>query len=174
MRRTSLERACLKHIEFARLGVPSYGRGEGITPAEVQRLRDVFNLIVQPADIGVPILTSPPVAGTHYSFVRPDLPRAIVDYLSLHEVSHILAGEATELTWVTFNGPLPEMEDRCDVFALTGLLDEADVRLGAEHVEGAIRELVPLEVPGWQTKRIPRLAPQVVRMRSLIDEWLDA
>lgn len=136
-------------------------------------MRQVFNLVVRRVDVGVPILTSPPVAGQHFSFVHPALPPSVVDYLSLHEVSHVLAGEATELTWVTFNGPLPEMEDRCDVFALMGLLDEDATRQDEASVLSAIRDLVPLEVPGWLGRRVPRLASRVTRMRRLMDDWLE-
>lgn len=173
MRRTKSEKACLEHIVLARMAVPDYGCGRPVSSSQVGALRQLFRIDVRRVDMGVPVLTSPPISGRHYMLVRPDIPASIVDFFSLHEISHLVAGEANELTWVSFTGPLPEMEDRCDVFALIGLLDEVVIDSGEAAVEKAILELVPLEVPGWRGRRVPRLAGQVVRMQELRRTWLD-
>jgi len=53
------------------------------------------------------------------------------------------------------------------------MLDEVHLGQGEEWVESKIREMVPLEDRGWQDYRIRDLAPRVIRMRALIDHYLD-
>lgn len=162
----------LNAVATLRLAVPAYGNGKGLTRAEISHAADVFQLSVHRSpDLVVPAVLTPPLGGRYRLILRSGLGPKVENYIRLHELAHIVAGDAEEATILRFDGPLPEAEVVADLVALMGLLDDADCAAGAEWVESRIRRLVPLDDRGWQLYRCADLAPKAVRMRALLREW---
>lgn len=167
MRRSSLERRVLGLVAEARLAIGDYGT-RPLRDEEVRKLAAVFNIEFGSAAISVPALLLPPVEGCYQVIMQEGLQRDIRRYVTLHELGHILAGEADEPMTMVFTGPLPESEDVCDLFALLGIVDPFHDEHGPSWLEQQIRNLVPLEDGGWQRFRIPRLAKKLPRVRTLV------
>lgn len=168
MRRRSLERRVVGLVGEARLAVGEYGR-EPITECELKQLLEVFNLSATVAEgLSVPALLFPPVGGKYRLALQEGLSRDVRRYVYLHELAHVLAGEAAEPMQMIFDGPLPESEDMCDLFALLGIIDPAHEAEGASWLEDQIREAVPLDNRGWQVHRIPRLARRLPGTRKMV------
>jgi hypothetical protein len=168
-RRTSVERRALGLVAEARLAVGDYG-ARPIREEEVGLLARVFNVEFGGASLSVPAVLLPPVEGRYQVIMQEGLNRAVRRYVFLHELGHILAGEADEPLSMVFTGPLPESEDVCDLFALLGIIDEAHILEGGGWLEQQIRELVPLDNYGWQTYRIPRLVKRLPRVREMVGD----
>ena len=115
----------------------------------------------------------PPIAGKYRITMDQRLPAGVRRYIKLHELGHVLAGEAEEPITMLFTGPLPDCEDVADCFALLGIVDEIHEEHGDDWLEQTIRELVPLDDRGWQVHRIPRLAKRLPRVREMVKERLD-
>lgn len=167
MRRAKLERWVLGLVSEARLAIHDYGT-RPLREGEIEKLAAVFNIDCYTADISVPALMLPPIGGTYHLAVQPHLPRSVRRYIMLHEMGHVLSGEADEPMSMQFEGPLPESEDVCDLFALLGIVDEAHISEGGDWLEQQIRQAVPLDDYGWQTYRIPRLAKKLPRVREMV------
>lgn len=172
-KRTQAERRALHAITLARMMVPNYGRGVTPTGLEIDQLLAFGHIKLHRANIDSPAILTPPFGGWRRLIIAQWLPRAAAKYIELHECGHSLAGDADEPTFLQFQGPLPEAEEVADLFALAGIMTEADCSQGAGYAEQRILELVPLEDRGWRWHRVPRLAPMAVRMRSLMEDWLD-
>lgn len=151
----------------ARLALHDYGT-RPLLDGEVRRLAGVFNLDFYTVDISVPALMLPPIGGTYHLGMQPHLSRGVQNYILLHEIGHILAGEADEPIRIVFDGPLPENEDVCDLFALLGIIPTHDIEEGGKWLEERVRELVPLDDYGWQKYRIPRLAKRLPKVREMV------
>lgn len=171
MRPRPIERRVLGAIETARLAVPDYG-SRPVRSREVEHLAAAFNLDVFPVETDIAAVLLPPVAGQYRLAIQADLGPDVVRHITLHEIGHILCGDAMEPTILRFTGPLPEAEEVADLFSLAALIDPVECEGGTDYVESLIRERVPLDNYGWQKYRIPELAPKVVRMRTLIEERL--
>lgn len=172
MRPTQPETRALEAIRYARMMMPSYATGGRVRYSDIQRVLEFSRVKVRRLNISTPAYLTPPFNGWHRLFIASWLPRAVVEYIELHECGHCLAGDADEPITLQFAGPLPEAEEVADLFALSGIIDAAEAAQGADFVDQLIRERVPLEDYGWQKYRIPELAPKVVRMRALIEERL--
>lgn len=172
-RRSREEKRVLHAIRMARLALPGYARGKPITQREVDRLAAFNNLQVDRAvmEMDSPAVLMPPIAGRHRLILAPHVGMEVAQYITLHEIGHIMTGDADELTILHFTGPLPEAEDVVDAFALCGVMDDLDCQFGEGWAERRIREIVPLDDRGWQVHRIPRLARKVIRMKQLVKEW---
>ena len=153
------------------MAVPGYGSGR-TTAADVRQLLAAFNVDVIRAEIDTPAILTPPVRGIYRLVLSDTVNREVARHIQLHEVGHVVCGDASEPIFLKFTGPLPEAEEVADLFALVGVIDAAEAEQGAEYVEQLIRQRVPLDDRGWQKYRIPDLAPKVVRMRTLIEERL--
>lgn len=156
----------------ARLAIQDYGR-RALAPEEVQHVGRVFNLGIHVVELDVPAVLYPPIGGCYRLAVQSGLPLEVRRYLTLHEVGHILLGEAEEPMRLVFFGALPESEDACDLFALLGVIDPVHDPEGPDWLELKIRETVPLEDRGWQQHRIPRLARKLPQVRQLVFDRLD-
>jgi hypothetical protein len=167
LRRTGLERRVLGLVAEARLAIGDYGT-RPVREDEVRHLANVFNVEFGSAPLSVPAILLPPVEGCYQVIVQDGLHRQLRPYVFLHELGHILAGEAEEPLTMVFEGPLPENEDVCDLFALLGIVDEVHILEGGDWLVQKIRELVPLEDRGWQVHRIPRLAKKLPRVREMV------
>lgn len=140
-----------------------------VSETEIGALLEVFNATVAVGDMeGFPAILYPPILGKYRIAIDSGLPRRVRTYITLHELGHILAGEADEPVQMLFDGPLPESEDVCDLFALLGIVDPFHDEQGPDWLEQQIRNLVPLEDVGWQKYRIPRLAKKLPRARHLV------
>lgn len=156
------------------MAVPHYGRGQSVSRADVSLLSSFFKVQVMRASLrDVPAVLTPPIRGRHRLFLDESVGPDVALFIELHETGHVATGDADEPTVLQFTGPLPEAEEVADLFALLGILDEADTDQGPVWIEHRIRELVPLDDRGWQVHRIPRLATKVCRMRQLVKDWLD-
>lgn len=172
MRATKAERRTLEAIRYARMMIPEYATGRRVRYADIERVLAFNRVKVHRDNFEAPAFLTPKWEGYHRLYIASWLPRAVVEYIELHECGHVLAGDADEPTVLQFTGPLPEAEEVADLFALSGIIGAAEAEQGSEYVEALIRERVPLEDYGWQKYRIPELAPKVVRMRTLIEERL--
>lgn len=171
MRPNPVERRVLGAIETARLAVPGYAV-RPVRSAEVRDLARAFNLDVFRVATDIAAVLLPPIGGLYRLAIQEGLGPDVVRHITLHELGHILCGDAIEPTILHFTGPLPEAEEVADLFSLAALIDDAECGQGAGYVESLIRRRVPLDNYGWQKYRIPELAPKVVRMRKLIEERL--
>ncbi len=172
-RRTAEERELLATIKAARLAIPDYGRGRPVTSSDVQNIAAVFNLEVFRMRMQAPAQLSSAIGGKYYLGLRDDLSHEVENFIILHEAAHVLRGDVDEPTVMHFTGDYPEFEHSCDTFALLGIMDEIDLEQDVAWVEQRIRDTVPLDNYAWQKYRIPALAPRAIRMRRLVDEWLD-
>lgn len=162
------ERRALGLVAEARLVIGDYGV-RPIKEAGVVQLAAVFNLVSSIEDLeGFPAILFPPIAGKFRLVMDEALPREVRRYITLHELGHVLAGEADEPMLMIHDGPLPESEDVCDLFALLGIVEEAHITEGGAWLETEIRRLVPLNDYGWQKYRIPRLARKLPRVRDMV------
>jgi hypothetical protein len=170
------ERRALDAIRYARMMMPGYATGSPIRWSEIGKILEFNHVRVHRANLDTPAFLTPRFGGWHRLYIADWLPQSVVRYIELHECGHCLAGDADEPTVLQFTGPLPEAEEVADLFALSGIISENDVLaaegMGIEWLETVIRTRVPLDDYGWQTYRIPELAPKVVRMRKLIEEQL--
>ena len=176
MRTSEVERRVLDCVGFARRIVPDYARGKGAAPAaDVQKLARYLNVRTWTKPLDHPALLLPPIGGQHHLIFDRSLHKATRDYVIRHELGHLLAGDvaatADELLIFQFTGPLPEAEDVADLFALSDLLDDADINQGETWVAERIQQLVQVDYEPWY-RRVPRLAPGIIRMRKLIEERL--
>lgn len=150
------------------MAIHDYGT-RPVTDAEIDRVLEVFNIAFAVGDMrGLPALLLPPIAGLYRVVADERQPAAVRRYIKLHELGHVLAGEGDEPVRMIFDGPLPESEDVCDLFALLGIVEEADIQEGGDWLEQKIRSLVPLDDRGWQVHRIPRLAKKLPRVREMV------
>ena len=168
----SVEQRVLDAIAYARMMIPGYATGGRVRWRDVEKVLAFARVRVHRENLDTPAFLTPRLGGWHRLYIASWLPRAVVEYIELHECGHVLAGDADEPMVLQFSGPLPEAEEVADLFALSGIIDAAEAAQGPEFVEGLIRRRVPLEDRGWQRYRIPDLAPKVVRMRKLIEEAL--
>jgi hypothetical protein len=166
---TAFEKRVLGLVGQARLAIPEYGT-RALSEKEINRIAGVFNLAVHITDAEVPAILFPPIDGKYRLSLDGLMPRAVRRYAVLHELGHILSGEAEEPMRLIFFGALPESEDVCDLFALLGIVPPEDIDEGEEWLEGKIRDLVPLDDRGWQVHRIPRLSKRLPRIRELVAE----
>lgn len=168
-RRASVERRAVGLVAEARLVLGDYGT-RPVNDYELRQIAGVFHLECSHADLSVPAILFPPIGGRYRLVLQRGLPLAVRRYIQLHELGHVLAGEASEPMQFRFTGPLPESEDVCDLFALLGIVPTVDIEEGGEWLEGRIRELVPLEDRGWQRYRVQRLAKRLPRVREKVGE----
>lgn len=152
------------------MAVPGYGGGR-TTDADVRHLLTAFNVDVIRAPVQTPAILTPPVGGVYRLMLADWIGPNVARHIQLHELGHVLCGDAQEPTFLKFTGPLPEAEEVADLFALVGIIDAAEAAQGPDYVEHLIRARVPLEDRGWQKYRIPDLAPKVVRLRTLMEVW---
>lgn len=146
-----------------------------MTSAEIDRLLAAFSVRVLRADLlDIPAMAWPEIQGVTKVFVDRGLGPSLVRFIKLHELGHRIAGDTSEPIIFAFTGPLPEAEPVADIFALLGVLDEAETEQGAVYVEQRIREIVPLDDIGWQRFRVPWLAPEVCIMRKILKGETDA
>lgn len=162
-----IERGVVGLVAEARLAVHDYGT-RPVKAGDVSRLATVFNMEFGSADISIPVILFPPVDGKYQVIFQDGLAEPIRRYATLHELAHVLRGDVEEPTRQVFDGPLPEGEDVCDLFALLGIVDPAHDGEGADWIEEQIRLLVPLDDKGWQVHRIPRLAKKLPRVRDMV------
>lgn len=162
----------LRALALARRVVPRYGRGTPATTREVSRLARYCSLQVDRAvlDMDAPAVLLPPLGGRRRLILAPQLGPALRRYVTLHEIGHVLAGDADEITLLRFRGPLPEAEDVADLFALCGVLAAADLLDGPAGIEARIRVKVPLDDRGWRVHRVPRLARKLWKARRKLME----
>lgn len=168
-RRATVERRAIGLIAEARLALADYGT-RPVRDNEIELLMNVFNIGITYAALTVPAILFPPAQRLYRLVLQDGLPFAVRRYILLHELGHVLAGEAEEPMRFQFTGPLPESEDVCDLFALLGIVPTADIEEGGEWLETRIRELVPLDDRGWQVHRIPRLARRLPRVREMVGD----
>lgn len=155
--------------------MPNYGSGKPILSSSIDRLLASATMKVLRADlIDIPVHAWPRMQGIVRVFVAENVGPLLLRYIKLHEYAHVVAGELEEPERARFTEPLPEQEPVADLFALLGIMDEAETDQGALYVEHRIRELVPLDDLGWQRFRIPWLAPEVCAVRALLKERDDA
>lgn len=166
-RKVSVERRALGLVAEARLALADYG-SRPVKDSDIRSLMAVFNVDITQAALTIPALLFPPAQGLYRLVMQNGLPREVRRYIQLHELGHVLAGEAIEPTQLLFDGPLPESEDACDLFALLGIVPTADIEEGGEWLESRIRQLVPLDDRGWQVHRIPRLAGRLPKVREMV------
>jgi hypothetical protein len=159
--------------------IPDYGRGRRPTRDEIDQLLEFGRIRVRRVDMpDIAYLSHPLHDSYRRLYLSRHLPHEAAIYIELHECGHSLAGDADEPTMLHFAGPLPEAEEVADLFALTGIITHqdceiADATLGAEYIEAVIRQRAPIDDRGWQVYRVKELAPKVMRMRKLVDEWLE-
>lgn len=159
-------------VARARAVVPGYGSGTPVTTGDVRRLVAAVGLEIDRAvlDMDSPAMLLPPIFGRPQLILAPNLHPAAVRHITLHEVAHVLLGDVEELTFMTWSGPLPPSEDWADLFSLVALLDDEEVTGDGVELETRILELVPLDVPGWAGRRVPRLAGKLPRLKTLLAE----
>lgn len=162
-----VERGVVGLVAEARLAVHDYGT-RALKSADVSRLAAEFNIEFGSADISIPVILFPPVDGRYQVIFQDGLSESLRRYATLHELAHVLRGDVEEPTRQVFDGPLPECEDVCDLFALLGIVDPIHDEHGSDWLESQIRELVPLDDRGWQVHRIPRLAKKLPRAREMV------
>lgn len=179
MRRSRADRRVLDAVKLTRMMIPDYARGDHcVTRAEVQQLCAFNNIrIHRVSTLQTPAILTPRFDGAHRLFMATRLHSGAELYVQLHENGHVICGDADEPTILHFTGPLPEAEIVADTFALSGIVTASEVeyaeQYGAGCLEDVIRERVPLDDRGWRLYRVRDLAPRVMRMRRLIDEFLD-
>lgn len=170
-----MRKRALELVRDARQVLSGYGRGKPVTSLEIDRLLKAFHMRVLRADlVDIPAATWPQIGGITKVFIDQAVGPELARYIKLHELGHRIAGDVDEPTSFAFTGPLPEAEPIADLFALLGVLDEAETEQGALYVERRIHELVPLDDRGWQQFRIPWLAPEVCAVRAILTEADDA
>lgn len=158
----------------ARLAVFHYG-AEPVADGDIKRLLGVFNAEVHlVTETTLPALLFPPIFGKYRLAIHSAVPVSARRFLVLHEIGHILGGEAEEPTRLIHTDPLPESELVCDLFALLGIIDPVHEQEGPEWLEHQIRQAVPLDDKGWQVHRIPRLARKLSAVRQLVYDRLDS
>ena len=152
--------------------MPGYGTGPPITTGDVRRLAASVRLQVHRArgEMDSPAVLLPPLNGHPRLVVAHHVRPEVVKHVTLHEIGHVLFGDADELTFMTWGGPLPPNEDWADLFSLVALLDDLELEEGRGYVEARIRDLVPLDDYGWVTYRVPRLAGKVGRVKERLRE----
>lgn len=163
----------LDAIKYARMMIPDYGTGRRPLGVEIDLLLEFGRIRIRRVHMeDLAYLTHPLHDGYRRLYMTRYLPYEAAIYIELHECGHSLAGDADEPTILHFQGPLPEAEEVADLFALSAILADQDCAHGPEWAESRIRQLVPLEDRGWQTYRVPQLAPKIIHLRHLIREWL--
>lgn len=123
-------------------------------------------------DLDHPSLVLPPIAGAFRLLISRELHRATREYVVRHELGHVITGDADEPAVMHFTGHLPECEDVADLFAFLDLITREECDEGPEYVAERMRELVVLDYAPWYL-RLERLPVRLIRMRKLVDEWLD-
>lgn len=156
--------------------MPGYGSGAPVTTGDVRRLVAAVELEVDRAvlEMDSPAVLLSTIYGHKQLILAQHVHPVAVRHITLHEVGHILMGDSEELTFMTWDGPLPPCEDWADLFSLVALLDADEAAEEVDQVEARILELVPLDVRGWESSRVPRLAGKIGRLKNLLREAADA
>lgn len=162
----------IEAVRRARAVLPGYGCGTPITTGDVRRLVAAVGLEVERAALPMdsPAMLLPPIFGRPHLILNPELHPAVIRHVTLHEVAHVIMGDVEELTFMTWEGPLPPNEDWADLFALVAQLDDEEAAGDPAAIETRILELVPLAARGWASSRVPRLAGKIGALKNLLRE----
>lgn len=123
----------------------------------------------------IPMLASaaapPPVRGVRCLFLSQYLPHAARTFVTLHELAHIVAGHADELTAVVLDETRYPTDDRiADGVAAIGITSRSDRELPVADLADLLRELVPVRSRAWQVYRAQATA-ELVREAPDLGRW---
>lgn len=162
-------------LSQARKVVPRYGIAEPASNADVQRLLDAFRIRVRHLEgLSVAAFILPPDEEGWYGLrMRADIGGGVRRFFLLHDVAHVIAGEALEPTWEDFDDPYPHFERRADIFAAMGVLHARDRAAPPEWIEQRLWQEVPSDARAWKY-RVPEIAKALTQYEGEEEiEWLE-
>lgn len=152
-------------ISKARRIVPRYGIAEPVSNADIQRLLDAFRVKVRYLDglSVIAFLLPPDELGMYGLRMRSDVAGQVRRFFLLHDLCHVMMGEANEPTWEDFDDPYPHFERRADIFAAHGVLHARDRAIGdAQMIADMLSKEVPADIRSWKY-RVPAIADALAR-----------
>lgn len=169
-RKTSVYTRVLRLIEKARSVVADYAEGHNSdSRRKANELLEAHGVKVNQADLSVPSILAPGIAGSRRLTLSSRLSHSGKTYILLHEAGHVLAGDADEPAQLHFQGALPEGETVADLFALSEIINPVEAEGGEELVRGLIYKRVDIDDRGWKRYRVKRLAPMVIDIRARLE-----
>jgi hypothetical protein len=139
--------------------------------ADARRLCDRGNVELCVVDMPAAAFAPPPWFGHHQLFLSERVPMAARTFIILHELAHIVAGDAEEPTAVIMDDRRYPAEDQvADVVAGIGITTPADRALPTEGLTDLLRTLVPIESRAWQLYRSIEVA-QLIREAPDLGRW---
>lgn len=113
----------------------------------------------------------PPLFGVRKLYLSSYLPPRAHTFVILHELTHIVSGDADELTDLVLDGTRYPMEDRiADGVAAIGITSRRDRELPVRDLAALLREMVPVESRAWQIYRAEATA-ELVREAPDLGRW---
>lgn len=139
-----------------------------MTSGEIAQLLDAFKVDVRDLhDIDVSAFLLPPDETGRYGLrLNAELGGGVRRFFMLHDLAHVIAGEADEPTWEDFDDPYPHFERRADLFAIMGILHARDRAAPADWIEQRIWQEVPSDARSWKY-RVPEIAKALEAQQDL-------
>jgi hypothetical protein len=124
--------------------------------------RRLCNAAAVDLDIG-PIapmgLVTPKIGGVHTIYVSDEIPVRARAFVILHELAHVVNGDAEELTIEVLDGSRYPLKDQvADAVAALGVTSRADRELPAPDLADLLRTLVPIPHRAWTIYRSNEVA----------------
>jgi hypothetical protein len=99
-------------------------------------------------------MVTPKIGGVHTIYVSDAVPFQARPFVILHELAHVLAGEAEELTVEVLDERRYPLKDQvADQVAAIGITSGRDRQLPMLELAALLRELVPVDSRAWQRYR---------------------
>lgn len=133
--------------------VPDF-RARRIGGREARLLCDQAGVRVEMGRMVTSAMCPPPIFGQRYIFVSRRVPSAAMAFVLLHELTHVLAGDADELVELVLDESRYPPEDRvADGVAAIGVTSAAERMWPREELAERLRQLAPIQGRAWQAYR---------------------
>lgn len=154
--------------------VPTYAIGSPASNSEIAMLCEAFRVSVRELEgLDVSAFLLPPDEHGWYGMrIRAGMNRGTRRFFILHDLAHVIAGEADEPTWEDYDDPYPHFERRADIFAMMGILHARDRNAPADWIEQRIWQEVPSDARSWKY-RVPEIAEALALTDEPESEWLE-
>jgi hypothetical protein len=99
-------------------------------------------------------LVTPKIGGVHTIYVSDEIPIRARAFVMLHELAHVVAGDADELTLAVMDERrYPTRDVIADAVAAIGVTSREDRELSARDLGALLRILVPVSHRAWTAYR---------------------